>query len=113
MATLIEEQKLNDILDKDIFELIGGANLAEEKKKELYLKIGQTIENRVIARIDDALSDTEREEWLKFVDRGDKAQMEEYLRSKNIDVTKLTVEEALIYKLEIASLFEKSQAIKE
>lgn len=109
MANLIDKQKLNDILDKDIFELIGGENLSEEKKKELYLKIGETIENRVIARIDDRLNEQEREEWLKLIDEGDKAKMEEFLRSKNIDVAKMMVEEALIYKMEIVSLFEKSK----
>ena len=113
MSNIIDEQQLNDILDKDIFELIGGKELSEEKKKELYLKIGETIENRAIARIDDKLSDAEKEEWLKLIDAGDKAKMEEFLKSKNIDVAKLVVEEALIYKLEIASLFKESQKTKE
>lgn len=113
MSNIIDEQKLNDILDKDIFELIGGKDLYEEKKKELYLKIGETIENRAIARIDDRLSEQEREEWLKIIDENNKAKMEEFLKSKNIDVAKLVVQEALIYKLEIAGLFEESQKSKE
>jgi succinate dehydrogenase flavin-adding protein (antitoxin of CptAB toxin-antitoxin module) len=100
-------------LDKDIFELIGGEKLPEEKKKELYQKIGQTIENRAIARLDDQLSDADREEWLKLLDLGDKAKMEAFLKSKNIDISKIIVEEALVYKLEITKLFESTNNDKE
>lgn len=113
MPNLVDDQKLNDILDKDIFELIGGERLPEEKKKELYEKIGQTIENRAIARIDDSLSDQDRGEWLKLLDEDNKVKMEEFLKSKNIDVAKIIVEEALVYKLEITKLFESTNKEKE
>lgn len=108
-SQLFSQEEINDILDKDVLELIGGKDLPQEKKEELYLKMAQTIENRVIARIDDKLNDAEREEWLQTIDTDDKAKMEEFLRSKDIDVAKLMVEESLIYKTEIASLYKKSK----
>ena len=107
MANLIDDKNLQDLLDKDTLELIGGENLPEEKKQELYQKMAETVQNRVIARIDDKLSEEERQEWMKLLDENDKTKMEEYLRSKDIDISKMLVEEAVIYKTEITSLFQK------
>lgn len=109
-ANLINEQDLKELLDKDIFELIGGENLPQEKKQELYQKMAETIENRVIARIDDRLNDQEREEWAKIIDMGERAKMEDFLRSKDIDVSKMMVEEAMVYKMEIKGLYDKSKS---
>lgn len=109
MANLIDDQKLNEIFEKDVLELIGGESLPQGKKQELYTKMAETIENRVIARIDDTLNDQEREEWGRIIDSADKVKMDEFLRSKNIDVAKMMVEEALIYKMEITGLYEKSK----
>jgi len=104
MANVFEDQKVREILEKDVLGLIGGQDLPQEKKEELYLKMADTIKNRVIARIDDQLSDSERQEWGNLADIGDKIKMEEYLDSKNIDVPKLVAEEAIIYKTQIALL---------
>lgn len=109
MANVVDVQKLQDLLDKDVLSLIGGENLPQEKKEELYQKMAQTIENRVIARIDDSLNEEEKAQWLQIIDSNDKVKMEQFLREKNIDVAKMMVEEALIYKTEITSLFEQSK----
>lgn len=109
MANLIDDQKLQELFDQDVLEIIGGSNIPQEKKEELYQKMAQTIENRVIARIDVGLNDEERSQWVEVIDSGDKAKMEEFLKSKNIDVSKLMVQEALTYKMEIAALAQKSK----
>jgi len=109
MANLIDEGKLNDILDKDVFELIGGQDLPEEKKKELYLKIAQTIHNRTIGRIYNQISDSEGQELDKLLETDDTAKVQEYLRNKGIDLPSFLTQEALAYKVEIYELFKNVQ----
>jgi len=108
-SKLFSDQEIQDIIDKDLLELMGAQNMPQKQKAELYLKMADTIQNRVIARIDDALSDLERQEWLKLLDEGDNAKMEQFLKNKNLDPAKLLVEEALIYKTEIMALYKKSK----
>ncbi len=99
----------DDIINKDILELMGAKNLPEEKKKELYTKILETIQNRTIAKIAQMLSDDDLENWRKIADTKDKTRMNEFLNSKSIDLTKMMTEEAIIYKLE---LYEISKPIR-
>lgn len=94
----------DDIIDEDILTLMGAKNMSEEEKEELYKKMIETIQLRVLSRIDDQLSDQEAEEVKEIVKSNDKEKFFDYLRSKNIDVGKLYAEEALIYKIEMIEL---------
>jgi len=102
-----------DILNKDILELMGAQNLPQEKKQEIYQKMIETIQNRVIAKILDQLSEQDAEEWKKLLDSGDKQKAEEFLKTKQIDVAKLMLEESIIYKTEMVGLMEENQKAKE
>jgi hypothetical protein len=93
-----------DIINKDILDLMGARDMPEEKKKELYTKMLETIQNRVIARVADAIGDGEMPEWERLAKEGDKTKMEEFLKSKDIDIAKLYLQEALIYKTEMVNL---------
>lgn len=106
---LFTEAEIKDILDKDLLELMGAKDMPQEKKAELYTKMAQTVQNKVIARIIDALDEAGRQEFVKLIDRGDSKKTEEFLRSKGIEVSKLLVEEAIIYKNEIMALFKQSK----
>ena len=94
----------DDILNKDILELMGAKDMPDEKKKELYQKMLETIQNRVIARIDDMLTDEEAAEWKKIVDENNHQKNQEFLQRKNIDIKKLYTQELLIYKMEMVNL---------
>lgn len=107
---LFSDEEMQQILDNDLLELMGAQNMPQEKKQALYQKMAETVQDRVIARIDDQLSESEREEWLKVIDSDDQAKMAEFLKSKNIDVAKMIVEEAIIYKTEMMALFKQSKA---
>lgn len=107
MPNLFTDQEIKDILDKDLLELMGVKNMSEEKKAELYQKMAQTVQDRVVARIDDQLDEKGRAEFIKLIDNGDKVKTEEYLKAKNIDVAKLLVEEAIIYKTQMMSMLKQ------
>jgi len=109
MANLIDEQKLPELLDKDTLELIGGQDLPPEKKQELYLKIAQTIHNRAISRIYKQLSESEGQELDKLLETDDSVKVQDYLRSKGLDLPAILTQEALAYKLEIYELFKNVQ----
>lgn len=109
MSNLFTDQDIKDILDKDLLELMGAKNMPEDKKAELYQKMAKTVQDRVVARIDDKLDDAGRDEFIKLIDEGDKVKTEEYLRSKDIDTAKLLVEEAIIYKTQMMTLIKQGK----
>lgn len=93
-----------DIVEKNILDILGAKNMSEEEKRNIYTKALETIQNRVIMRISDKLSDQETDEWKKILDSGDKAKANEFAQNKGLDIPKLLAEETLIYKTELAEL---------
>lgn len=93
-----------DILNKDILELIGAQNLPDDKKKQLYQKMLETIQNRSITRILDQLSDNDAEEFKTILDSGDQPKADQFLKSKGIDIRQIMLQESIIYKTEMTEL---------
>ncbi|MEI6144435.1 MAG: hypothetical protein WCP91_02460 [Candidatus Berkelbacteria bacterium] len=93
-----------DIIDEDILELIGGENMSPEQKDELYKTMMATIQTRVMARVDDLLSDEDARGVKGFLDADDKAGFEQFMTDKNIDIKLLYSQESLLYKLELVEL---------
>jgi len=100
---------IEDIINKDILELMGAKNMSDEEKLKLYKKIADTIYDRVFIKIDNMLSDKDVEDWKKVLDTKDSKQIQEFLQSKNIDFMKMVLEESLIYKTEITSLMQATK----
>ncbi|AKM82288.1 TPA: hypothetical protein DD449_04315 [Candidatus Berkelbacteria bacterium] len=109
---LMSEDEIKDVLDKDLLDLLDAQGISEEQKTEFYQKMTQAIQNRVIIRIDNRLNDSEREQWLELIDKNDHKEMEDFLKSKNIEVAKLIVEEAIIYKMQLMSLYKQVESKK-
>lgn len=109
MPTLIDEQKLQELLDQDTLDLIGGQNLPQEKKQELYLEIAQTIHNRAIGRIYNNLSESEGRELDQLLETDDATKVQDYLREKGLDLPSVLTQEAMAYKVEIYELFKNVQ----
>lgn len=103
-STLIGGIPMSDVIDKDILELLGVQKISEEERNKLYKKMLESIQNRVIARIDDKLNDSEREEFKKMLDDKNDKKINDWLKSKNIEIAKMLIEEAVIYKTELLSL---------
>jgi len=101
---MAEDYTYEDILNKDILELMGVGNLPEEKKRKLYTKMLETIQNRTIARIFDQLSPEDGEKLKQLLDSDNKTEIESFLKSKGVDIAKMMLEEAIIYKAELVGL---------
>ena len=104
---------VEEFLDKDTLDLLGVKNISEEEKQKIYKKMIDTIQLRVIAKIDDKLeTDERREEFKKLIDEANNEKIEAFLSSIGIDIKKLLMEETLIYKTEIVSLAKAEDAAK-
>lgn len=97
---------IQDIIEKDILDISGGANLPQDEKDELYAKIFATIRFRTFAAIDEKLTPEQREEWKKFLSQEDQATLDDFLKPKNIDIQAVMVDEAIKYKIEVATYME-------
>ena len=93
-----------DILNKDVLELLGASELPTEQKAVMYQKMLGILQNRVIMRIDDLLDEADTEGWKQAVDTGNMQTMQEFLESKAIDFPQLLVEEAVLLKSELVDL---------
>lgn len=98
---VIDDITYDDLLNKDILELMGYQNLTPEEKQEHYTRMLETIQNRVICRVDDLISPEDQEEWMNTVKSKTDQEKMDYLKSKNIHVDKIMAEESLLYKAEI------------
>jgi len=98
-----------DIIQKDVLELMGFTKLTEEKSKELHEKIEVAIQNRVAARIFDALSEEDRKQYEKLTDEQKFKEANDFLLSKNIDANNWLVQETIVMKLE---LYEDGKVVK-
>ena len=102
-----------DLWDKDIFVLMGLENAPEDKKKEIMDNMTATINNRILARILDQLTEEEIKDYEKLLDGNDDPKIIEYLKSKGIDLIQFTAEETMIYKVEILNLVQAGNRPKE
>lgn len=90
-----------DIIEKDIFELLDLQNIPPEQREELATKLYNTIENRVILRLDTIMEAADIESWKKYLEAGDRKGADAYLISKEIDIQKILIEEAAILKAQV------------
>jgi hypothetical protein len=91
----------DDILKKDILELMGFTDLPQNKREEMHRKIQEAIENRVAARIYDALEPEERDKYEEMLKLGSNDEAYEYLISRDIDAVKWLAEETIAMKVEL------------
>lgn len=94
----------DDIVGKDLFELMGVENMPEDKKQELYKQAMETIEKRTFARVHDSLPEADLPQFKQLIDTGTPQQLTDFLKQRNIDLEKLMAQEAFIYKTEMVEL---------
>lgn len=95
----------DDILEKNIFDLIGAQALSEEEKQKMETQMKDTIYNRAIARVDEQLPEEKQSEFKAVLDRGQTDEIEQFFQGNGVNIQQLLMEEAIIYKTELASLF--------
>lgn len=107
---------LKEVVEEDIFKLLGADSFSVEEKGKLYEKMLDTIRFRVFDRFDEALSAEEREAFKKVLYEGSDDDLKAYYQSKDFNFDQVMVEEALKYKIELTTyteLIKKSGATLE
>jgi hypothetical protein len=99
----------DEIIEKDILELMGAKEMPEEQKERIYKSMIETIETRVIAKIDDQLTDEEAKRLKEIVNTGSKEEFDKYMKELDINVDQIYAQEAMIYKMEMVQLMQDKE----
>lgn len=112
MTDKTTKQKINldpeDLLDKDVFELMGLKDVSKEQKDKMMHEMTRTIQNRILARILDLLDEKSTKEFEKVIDQHDDKATQKFLNSKKIDLVQISSMEALKYKVEMLDLINET-----
>lgn len=99
----------DDIVQKDILELLELQNIPDDQKQAIYKKLYEIVENRTILRMDHLLSEPDVDAWKKLLEQGDRAAADAFLKEKNIDVQRILIEETAMLKAQLVFMLESSQ----
>lgn len=95
--------EITEILESNIFDLMGVQDkLDQAQKDDLSTVFAETVENRVVARVLEMMSESEQEEY-KVIVQDDLEKADQYLTAKGIDRDQIAVAETVLYKLELIS----------
>ena len=98
-----------DILEKDIMELLEIQDIPDENKKEIYQKLYETVENRAILRVDHEISEADFGEWKKMLESGDRDEADAFLKKRDIDIQRILIEETALLKAQLVFLLAKPE----
>lgn len=96
-------------IDADILELLGVKNISPEEKEKIFAKMLDTIQNRVIIKIDDRFDEAQRNEFKRLLGEGDNDKINQFFENNNIDIKQLLMLEAINYKTELVALAKNTQ----
>ena len=94
----LTDEEIDDILHKDIIDLLGITELSEKEKEDFRQTAIKTIENRAYGKVLKLIEEKDKLESYKKVEDVDK-----FLEEIGINLDLLFVEAALAYKLEMKS----------
>lgn len=103
---------LDEIIKKDILDIMGIQNISEDTKNELYQQLYKTLQNMVIVRISDQLNEDEFNNLSDLLESGRHEEIASYFEQHSIDIKKLFAEEAVSLKLQMASLVDLAKEEK-
>lgn len=87
-----------DFLQKDLIKELGLDNLPEEKKAKFILKIGELVQQNMILRILNELSETDKDELDKIMAANNGDKTFEFLQSKIPNLEDIAREEIAKFK---------------
>ena len=77
---------VDDLLDKDIFELLGIENAGEDRKEEIFNRMIQTVNMRVATRIASMLTQEEATKFQDLAESGNADALAEFLTVNPADM---------------------------
>lgn len=95
---------VDDILEKDLFELLGVAGASDKEKEALLATMTETVDARVVLRVASMLSDEDAKIFQSLANSGEAQRIVDFLVEKGIDLPQIVSEEATRYRVEVAQL---------
>lgn len=96
------------LIDQDIFEAIGLANLSEEEKNKLLQSFSETIFQAMMMRVAVKLMGPDREEFERLVSEGKEEKIGVFLSQKVPEIESISTQETLRFK---QTLIDRSKQI--
>lgn len=96
------------LIDQDIFEAIGLANLSEEEKNPLLQSFSETIFQAIMMRAAIKLMGPDREEFERLISEGNEEKIGLFLSEKVSDIESIATQETLRFK---QTLIDRSKQI--
>ena len=93
--------KMKKLVELDLLNNLGLDNLPEEKQEIIMAQVMESVLNRVLVRIIDALGDEKKNKFMELLEKGSDEQIREYFIDNDIDMDKFVIEESLLYKNEL------------
>lgn len=102
MSLSIANQTIDSLLFADIFDVLNLAGIKSQKRQELATDMIETIQNRIVARLQDALPDEAQNILVTSLNAKDRSAVLSLLTEYNLpSLETMAVEEGLIYKHQI------------
>ncbi len=89
---------LQDYFQKNLIAELGLADLPEDKKTEMILKIGNIIQQNILLRILSELSEKDKTEFDKVLAQGDDRKILAWLQAKLPNFDELVKDEVAKFK---------------
>jgi hypothetical protein len=100
---------VEELLQKDLFELLGVENADESKKKELLETMMRAVDARVLNRVAELLTSKEVEKFNELAETGDPQELADFLVEQEIDLPQIVSEEATKYRIEAVQLIKLAE----
>lgn len=104
IGSILPNISTDDLINKDIFELMGAEKIPEATKNDLMNKMLQIIQGRVMDRIIEMLSEDDYKDLVVALDKNDSAAVTRIMIQNKINPTELFTEEAALLKIEFANI---------
>ncbi|MBI2589852.1 hypothetical protein HYW32_02420 [Candidatus Berkelbacteria bacterium] len=95
------------LFEENIFVLLGLNDLPEEKKAALREQMLSSVRDRALVRIYDLLPKEEQQKFNEALEKEDQETIQQLLSRNKLDLSKLMVEEAILYKLRLTQASEQ------
>lgn len=92
------------LFDEDIFKLLGIPDISPSEKEQLMERMQKNIQQRVFANILLGLDEEETIQWNHLLGQHNFEKITAFILQKGINLQKISLEEALIYKTELVAL---------
>ena len=100
--TETQDLTIERILKEDFFSLVGLQDITDEEKMEILESMNKTVQARAYLKVSEQLDPDER----IVLDHKTGDELMQYLADKGIDLVNTVMEEAVKYRLELATLFQ-------